>query len=86
MTYPSGSVREESTPVSEGLRLDFARLALGRRHIAHRERILDILEDGEIRDQMEALKDQADVEIADARAFARLQRVRRAAGPGHVGG
>ena len=58
-------------------RLD-ALLALGRAHAAVGERQLDVLEDGEIADQVEALKDEPDLAVAHARA--RRRGARRPAG------
>ena len=49
-------------------RLD-ALLALGRLHAAVGERQLDVLEHGEIADQVEALEDEPDLAVADARAL-----------------
>ena len=49
-------------------------LALGRRHSgAIGERQLDVLLDGEVADQIEALKDEADLLVANPRALAEAQ-------------
>ena len=58
-------------------RLD-ALLALGRLHAAIGERQLDVLVDGEVADQVEALEDEPDLAVADARAL-RQRQVRRPA-------
>src|SRR5438552_1587337 len=60
---------------------------LFRQHTAIGERQLDVLEHGEIANQVETLKDEADFSVADARALrgfelrdlATIQRVRAAA-------
>jgi hypothetical protein len=43
--------------------------AFSRPHTAVRKRQLDVLEDGEIADQIEALKDEPDFSIANPRTF-----------------
>ena len=48
------------------------------RHAAQRQRILDVLVDGHVADQIEALEDQADVEVADARPLGRATADRSA--------
>src|SRR5687768_11462871 len=50
-----------------------ALLALGRLHAAIGERQLDVLEDRQVANQVEALKNETDFAISDARAFARRQ-------------
>ena len=60
-------------------RLGDALAALGRPHAAIGERQLDVLEHGEIADQIEALEDEPDLAIADARAL-RSAAARRRAG------
>ena len=47
--------------------------AIGGRRPANRERILDVLVDRHVADQVEALEDQADVDVARARALGRRQ-------------
>ena len=55
-------------------RLQHAALALGDWHaVAIGQRQLDILIDREIADQVETLKDEADLAVADARAVAEIQ-------------
>src|SRR5438067_8004696 len=54
-----------------------ALLAIGRRHSPVRERELDVLEDGQVADQVEALEDEADVAVADVRAVGRRQVLHR---------
>ncbi len=49
-------------------------LALARRHVAIRERELDVLEDREVADGLECLEDEADLPVADASALHRCQR------------
>src|ERR1051325_4820698 len=46
-----------------------ALLALGRAHAAIRQRQLDVLVDGQVADEIEALKDKADFAVPDARAL-----------------
>ena len=46
-----------------------ARLALGGLHAAIAQRHVDVVEHIEIRDQIEALEDEADLPVADARAL-----------------
>ena len=50
-------------------------LSLRRRHAAIGQRQLDVFENGEITDEVEALKDETDLAIANARAF-RKRKVR----------
>src|SRR4029077_11447994 len=53
------------------------RLAVRRRHAAQRQRILDVLVDRHVADQIEALEDQSDVQIPHTRLFAWRQAVGR---------
>ena len=46
-------------------------LSLGGRYATQRQRVLDVLVHGHVGEEVEALKDQADVEIAHARLFGR---------------
>jgi len=47
--------------------------ALRGRHAAVGQRQLDVLEDGEVADQVEALEDEPDVAVADAGALAEIK-------------
>ena len=60
-------------------RLLDALLALVRGHAAVGQRQLDVLVDREVADQVEALEDEADLAVADARALGERQRLGRLA-------
>ena len=52
-------------------------LALGGRHAAVGQRQLDVLEDREVADEVEALEDEADLAVADARPLGEAELRRR---------
>jgi hypothetical protein len=55
---------------------------LRRRHAAVGQGELDVLEDGEVADEVEALEDETDVAVADARALAEVEVLHGLAGDG----
>ena len=52
-----------------------ALLTIGGRHAAHHQRIFDIFVDGHVADQVETLKDEADIQIPHPRPFGHRERV-----------
>ena len=61
-------------------RFDHALAALGLGHaVAVGQRQLDVLEHGQVADQVEGLEDEADLAVADARALGRADVRDRAA-------
>ena len=75
----AGRWRERCAMLTRSSASPTQRFALGRGHAAVGERQLDVLEHRQVADQVEALEDEPDLPVADARALGERQALHRRA-------